>query len=204
MFGTAGGVVTYSFATGSGYAITEQGFTGTIVPLDPFMPANYRSEIARAFDAWEAVANIQFLEVPDNGVPFGSGLAVGNIRIGGHNFDGPFGVIAHAYYPTEGDIHFDTSETWTVGFAGSGIDIFQVAAHEIGHSIGLNHTGVANSLMNPSYSENFSGPQADDIAGARFMYGAAVVTVPEPGSVSLLCLGAVSVLGLARCRRKTA
>ena len=28
-------------------------------------------------------------------------------------FDGPLGVLGHTFYPTDGRVHFDDSETWT-------------------------------------------------------------------------------------------
>ena len=74
-------------------------------------------------------------------------------------------------------------------------------AHEIGHAIGLEHTPVPNSLMNPFYTELFSGVQADDAAGAQFIYGARVSTpVSEPSTLALLGL---ALVGLA-VRRKSA
>ena len=121
--------------------------------------------------------------------------------------DGAGGTLAHGYYPpangltAAGDIHFDIGDTWKLGFGGGGFDIFQVAAHEIGHAIGLDHTAVPASLMNPFYTEVFAGPQADDIAGAVFIYGAAVST-PEGGS-TLLLFGIIG-MALAPLRRRMA
>ena len=189
--GTPGGTVTWSLM-GSGISLSDESFgIGTSVALSSFMPVGFKSEIQAAFAAWSSVANIQFLEVADNGLAFNAPGALGDIRIGGHIFDGPSGTLAHGFFPplngdsAAGDIHFDVAETWKLGLSGPGFNIFQVAAHEIGHAIGLNHTGVANSLMNPFYTQAFLGPQADDIAGARFIYGSAAA-VPEPSSFLLL------------------
>ncbi len=189
-FGTPGGVVTWSLmATG---ITTDGGLTTTA--LSAFMPAGFHDEIVSAFAAWSNVANISFLEVPDSGLGFDAAGAGGDIRIGGHVFDGSGGVLAHGFFPpangvtAAGDIHFDKADTWKIGFSGPGFSIFQVAAHEIGHAIGLDHTLVAGSLMNAFYTEAFVGPQADDIAGAQAIYGPAV-TVPAPGAMLLALIG---------------
>lgn len=148
------------------------------------------------------MANLTFVFVPaDNGVPFNAGGINADIRIAGHVFDGPSGVLAHGYYPppngtsAAGDIHFDIAESWSLTQVGAGIDLFTVMAHELGHALGLDHTGVAGSLMNAFYSEAFVGPQADDIAGMQFIYGAAVSTnVPEPATLALVGL---ALMGLS-------
>lgn len=100
-------------------------------------------------------------------------------------------------------IHFDIAETWKIGFGGSGFDIFQVTAHEIGHAIGLGHEDTATvALMDPFYTEAFSGLQADDEAGAIFIYGPAVTAVPEPRTIMLLGIGVLGMLGYGWRRRK--
>ena len=54
--------------------------------------------------------------------------------------------------------------------------------------------------MNPFNTESFSGPQADDIAGVRFLYGPATVSdVPEPTTILLFGAG---LLGLVTLKRK--
>ncbi len=199
-WGGPGATVTYSFmATGVSY--DEGGGPFTFTALSSFMPGGWQAEIERAMQAWADVANINFVEVADIGEDFDAAQLSGDIRFGGHVFDGPFGTLAHAYYPpvngvsAAGDAHFDIAETWVIGFPGPGFDIFQVTAHEIGHSIGLDHTLVPSSLMNATYTEAFSGPQADDVAGAQFLFGGAGA-VPEPhtATMALMSLAAMGML----------
>ena len=99
--GTPGGTVTYSFM-GNGISFsnenTSYGNSVAITSLSGFQPC-FITDIQAAFSAWEAVANIQFVQVTDSGSAFNAAGANGDIRIGAHYFDGPSGVLAHAYYP---------------------------------------------------------------------------------------------------------
>lgn len=200
-----GATVTWSYMN-SGVSCAAESAGCTISSLASFMPAGFGTQIEAAFEAWAAVANLTFVFVAaDNGVAFNAAGTNADIRIGGHAFDGASGTLAHGYYPPNngataaGDIHFDTAENWSLTQAGAGIDIFTVMAHELGHALGLDHTNVAGSLMNPFYTEGFVGPQADDIAGMQFIYGAAVTNnVPEPTTLALVGL---ALMGLSLRRR---
>ncbi|XP_066501095.1 matrix metalloproteinase-20 [Hoplias malabaricus] len=92
-------------------------------------------------------------------------------------FDGPKGVLAHAFEPGEdigGDVHFDDDELWTVGRRQSGYDLFTVAAHELGHSLGLSHSKDPSALMFPKYKFLNSVKyklSEDDILGIQTLYG---------------------------------
>lgn len=55
----------------------------------------------------------------------------------------------------------------------TGRNLFQVVVHEMGHSIGLDHSSVPGSLMAPTYMgymPNFKLSQ-DDIEGIQALYG---------------------------------
>lgn len=203
-----GATVTWSYMN-SGVSCAAESAGCLISSFASFMPPGFGAQVQNAFDAWSAVANLTFVFVAaDNGVPFDAAGTNADIRIGGHAFDGPFGVLAHGFYPptngtsAAGDIHFDTAESWDLNQAGAGIDLFTVMAHELGHALGLDHTLVPNSLMNALYSEAFVGLQSDDVAGMQFIYGAPVSTnVPEPATLALVGL---ALVGMSLRRRSAA
>ncbi|XP_071535909.1 matrix metalloproteinase-2-like isoform X2 [Panulirus ornatus] len=118
---------------------------------------NMQRELRRAFDAWSTYSNLLFTEVDTSDadiIIYFASYDHGD----GYAFDGPSGILAHAYYPYEfghygGDVHFDESEQWNIRPKDeySGLDFFTVAVHEIGHSLGLAHSPVSGSIMFPYY-----------------------------------------------------
>ncbi|XP_035668301.1 matrix metalloproteinase-15-like [Branchiostoma floridae] len=138
-------------------------------------------EIDRAFRLWHEHIPLNFTRVT-------TGKADIDIRFysGDHGdgdpFDGPFGTLAHAYFPIYGgDVHFDKSETWTFRTY-RGTNLFQVAAHEIGHSLGLRHSQERNALMAAFYRGYVPNLKlhSDDIAGIQSLYDRPRRPTPRP------------------------
>merc|ERR1719348_478109 len=126
----------------------------------------------KAFQVWEKETDLKF-ERRD------SGKVHIEIRFEKRNhgdddpFDGEGGTLAHAFFPVfGGDAHFDDDEDWTVN-SFRGTSLLMTASHELGHSLGLSHSNVRQSLMAPfyrGYEQNVSLDE-DDIEGIQALYG---------------------------------
>lgn len=199
-----GARVTYSYMPDN----TPCDNTNSCLSLFSFMPAGFTSEIDRAFDAWASVANLTFIQVSDDGKDPVTTQNSGDIRLGGHKIiNNGSNILAYAYYPYQntgssaGDIHFDSSDTWSIGGNG-GFDIFFVALHEIGHALGLGHETEKLAIMNATYNPSLGELQPDDIAGIQYLYGSSIVSpVPVPAAIWLFF---TAITGLFIARKVTA
>jgi hypothetical protein len=94
-------------------------------------------------------------------------------------FDGAGGILGHAFGPNPslgtlaGDVHFDDEETWSVELpVPSGhTDLTTVAAHELGHVIGFNHSPNPESIMFASYEGSRNQISDQDRVMAQSVYG---------------------------------
>lgn len=142
--------------------------------------------VRQAFDLWAAQTALSFTEVESR--------ATADILIGwasgehgdGDPFDGPGDVLAHASFPNPYRdnpvfLHFDDDERW-VDSDTRNVDLLTVAAHEIGHTLGLAHSSDTRALMYPSYNGPHRFLGDDDIAGVQAIYGAASEPDPPPAA----------------------
>lgn len=154
--------------------------------------------VRRALAHWSAAANIQFVEAvskaesisavtsggdglslitvahtPENAAPFGgaSSDTSGRTRI----FYTESGTI------TEADIALNPAQQFSTDGTPGTYDLEATLTHEIGHLLGLDHSGVAGATMQPRQGKNGLYKMAalvprslseDDRAGVRALYGA--------------------------------
>ncbi|ABQ51980.1 mp-nase [Spodoptera litura granulovirus] len=121
---------------------------------------------------WTNKTIVYFTQLHDNSAEANIQLAFKRGDHGdGNSFDGPGGILAHAFFPPNGQLHFDADERWTTsGYEkNDGVDLFLVAAHEIGHTLGLMHSSVKEALMYALYQDT-PNLSTDDVNGLEQLY----------------------------------
>jgi Matrixin len=228
--------LTYSFQNMFDWGMHGPGATdanGIYHPDGPSLSNDLIKEaIEGALDLWASVVPINFVEVPDQGGPAIEGAEYPNGQFGKIRFrhvyingtDPPPGpgqtpmdvavAKAQSYFPVgtdnlSGDVEFDDGDPWQLVGTTQVPDIFGAATHEVGHSLGMNHSADSTAVMYPIF-QRFSGPgtghlSADDIAGIQSIYGAGVgsvtpLVVPEPASLVLALLCAALLAARRRMR----
>jgi len=143
-----------------------------------------RTVVRQAFDLWAAQTPLTFTEIDQTNQ---ADILISWARGGqaeGEGFDGPGGVLAQASFPNPYEqrqvfLQFDDDEGWVNSETGD-VDLLTVAAHEIGHTLGLAHSSDIDSIMYPSYSGPHRFLGQDDVAGVQSLYGMASAPQPQP------------------------
>ena len=137
--------------------------------------STWQNIILQAAQSWAQQTNLNFAVVTDNGSAMGAGSyqqgdpGFGDIRIGGFNFYSS--GLAQASLPPPvnnysiaGDIEFNTGQGFNVGTT---YDLQTVATHEIGHALGLLHSGIASAEMYSAYNGVKTVLNSDDVRESR-------------------------------------
>ncbi|KAJ9683510.1 hypothetical protein PVL29_019191 [Vitis rotundifolia] len=137
----------------------------------PGTPSWAMSPVSRAYGQWDSATHFTFGWIQDY---TSADMTISFHRLDhgdGYPFDGPGGILAHAFAPTNGRFHYDADETWSIGAVPNQMDLETVALHEIGHLLGLQHSSVQNAIMFPTISSGVTkGLHDDDIQGIRALY----------------------------------
>lgn len=125
--------------------------------------SSIRSIIDRAFKYWEQGTGLRFSKKqlkPYIYISFGNfshRLCSRNHVVCSSRFDGLGGVLGHAFLPKPPynpvEIHIAEDEDWVLNNKQLGHDLLSVMIHDIGHALGLGHSGDPASIMFPFYHE---------------------------------------------------
>ncbi|HZQ93354.1 MAG TPA: matrixin family metalloprotease [Terriglobales bacterium] len=83
----------------------------------------------------------------------------------------------------DADILFNPNDQFSTGGGGNGQDLLTVATHEIGHFLGLDHSGVVRAVMFPFAPTVLTTLSYDDVAGISALYPKPSPDVPT-GTIS--------------------
>lgn len=181
-----------------------------------------RRSVEEALLVWARHAPLHFKEVPDQGggvfqtnYPDGQ---FGEIRFSHLFMNGPdipgqpprpkaMARFYNAGGNIKSDIFFDNGDPWQEAGTLSQPDILGAAIHELGHTLGLGHTGDSSANMYwifHRFSSLGTGQLfPDDIAGIHSLYGAGIGSVtPLPEPATLMMEAVIAMWCVLRVRRR--
>lgn len=142
-------------------------------------------EFRKAFKLWSDASPLRFQELAPGSGSKADIVVRFEARDHGdrYQFDGPGLTLAHAFPPSgasslSGDLHMDDDEDWAVNSEAlkdtyTKTSIFVVAAHELGHSLGLDHSSDDQAIMYAAYmgAKDYLTLPPDDKLGIKALYG---------------------------------
>jgi hypothetical protein len=148
-----------------------------------FPTAAWQLQFQKAAAVWQAVANINLVQVSDDGSPLGAdGDQQGDPRFGDIRFSAipqSSATMAVCFLPPPinggsdaGDIVLNSTVSWQIN---SPYDLETVAIHEIGHALGMGHSQISTACMYASYNGTKQSLSSDDISGIQSIWQA-----PQP------------------------
>lgn len=169
--------------------------TWRLLNTDDVTITQARTAFTAAFATWAAQTNRTFQELT-SGTP--------DIQLNFAAIDGPDKKLANSTFPNGGgDTTYDTGETWSVATPtpGGATDLETIALHEVGHTLGLDHSSISNAVTMWPFAAA-TGTQdrtlnVDDNVAISTVYD---IISPLPGAAQDIGVGAdgsVWVIGAA-------
>ncbi|XP_065647519.1 matrix metalloproteinase-16 isoform X8 [Hydra vulgaris] len=153
------------------------------------LPTEVREIMQKSFQKWADVTNLNFIEVSnsesaDIRISFQKSLHY----VGQTDQDFSETRYAHAFYPRsnkeplDGDCHFNDDQKFSTGnysvaHSSGKISLFLIAIHELGHSLGLDHSHIEGTIMYEYYEKmhHVEDLTSFDIDGIQKLYGRKVL-----------------------------
>lgn len=176
---TYGSRITYSFVPdGTSIGGVSSNLYSTLNKVAS--TATWQSAFSKAAAIWSSYANINMVEVSDNGAPLSAeGNQQGDSRFGDIRISmipQAAGVLGTALLPpaynggtAAGDIILSSNVSWAIN---ANYDLQTVAMHEIGHALGLGHSAITSAVQYTYYTSIKQSLSTDDIAGLQSIFGA--------------------------------
>ncbi|XP_055597884.1 matrix metalloproteinase-19-like [Uranotaenia lowii] len=126
-----------------------------------------RQSIRNAFEEWTKYADLNFREVNQGSAD----IHISDESLFHRNRQGQMcaflrsTTLAHAFYPEVGDIHFNGARRYNEQ------EFFSLNLHEIGHSLGLDHSHSQSSIMFPMMISYHTSIPLEDQKSLRRLYG---------------------------------
>ena len=157
----SGGQISLSFQENNGLVNTHSQVNLPSKSFDSLIGCA-KAEIRKALSEWEANADIEFVELPENSQS-DIRFFVADIRqsgVGYPNYNDSLCLSLAGNIVIKANNRFNTCETF-----------YLFMLHEIGHALGLGHVSTSN-IMSPNFeSFNVQGLQPGDIQGLKEIYG---------------------------------
>ncbi|KAE8648550.1 metalloendoproteinase 1 [Cucumis sativus] len=134
-------------------------------------PIDFMPSVTEAMARWAAQSLFTFSEASDaQSADINISFQIKD-HADGLPFDGPGGVVGHAFAPTDGRLHLDGDDTWSAGMEVQKVNVMNAALHELGHILGLAHSTLPQAVMWPYIDSNaLKNLNDDDIAGLHALY----------------------------------